>query len=380
MKTKSLSIKKQLWNPEPTPGGPGLPPGVHPVAGAGFPSTVNGVGLVPAERPRGKGRTGSCPCRGGAPEPRRAQRCSASVRLFLPALLISLLAGLPAHAQRQDEAKVEEVGLDPISFRPPDPVDQFEEIYIEQKLDAPVPLDLVFTDEEGKEVTLGSFFNDKPVVLSLVYYECPMLCTLILTGMVSGFDGSDNTLNIGEDYEVVTISVDPDETPEMAREKKAAYLKQYHRDGGAEGWHFLTGKEDAIEDLAQSVGFRYYYDKETDQFAHASGIMILTPGGRVSSYYLGIEYLPRNLKLAIMDAADGRIGSLVEQLILLCYAYDPAKGTYGFYVLNAVRLGGGLVVGAIVLFWTLAWAAGRRKKHRPPVAGKENHPEIPAHH
>lgn len=290
---------------------------------------------------------------------------SACLQMCMALLALGLvLLEVPASAQEQDPEKVDQISFDPISFRGPDPAERFEEIYIEQKLDAQVPLDLAFTNEAGERVKLGDYFGEKPVVLSLVYFECPMLCTLILNGMVAGFDGVDNTLNIGRDYDVITVSINPEETPALAAEKKASYLEQYHREGGAEGWHFLTGEADDIEDLAQAVGYRYYYDEETGQYAHASGIMILTPKGKVSSYYMGIEYLPRNLKLSIMDAANGRIGTLVDKLVLLCYAYDPAKGTYGFYVMNAIRLGGAGVVGALCIFWFLGWMAMRAKKKR----------------
>ena len=178
-----------------------------------------------------------------------------------------------------------------------------------------------------------------------------MLCTLALDGLVAGMDGADNKLDVGTDYEVVTVSVDPGETPELAGRKKENYLKMYHREGGSAGWHFLTGEEEAIETLAQSVGFRYYYDSKTDQYAHAAGIMVLTPGGQVSSYYLGIEYKPKMLQYSLMDAAQGNIGPLVDQLLLLCYGYDPAVGTYGFMILQALRIGAGGVVLLILGFW-----------------------------
>lgn len=252
--------------------------------------------------------------------------------------------------------------LDPISFRGPDPSTRFKEIIIDQKLEAQIPLDLQFINEAGQTVRLGDYFGDKPVVLSLVYYQCPALCNLVLNGMVAGFDGSPNTLDIGDDYQVVTVSIDPTEGPEVAGQKKASYMEQYHRDGGAEGWHFLTGQQDAIEDLAQSVGFRYYYDAETKQYAHASGIMFLTPGGKVSSYLMGIEYLPQQMKMAVLQAGEGKIGSLVEKLAMLCYAYDPARGAYGFYIMGAVRLLGGLTVGAILLFWVVSYVIGQRNR------------------
>lgn len=278
--------------------------------------------------------------------------------------LCLLLGGMsaPVLAQPQYDEGAPQPEFDPIAFRGPDPSDQFNEIFIDQKLNAQVPLGLEFRDEQGNAVKLGDYFGEKPVVLALVYYECPMLCNQIMNGMVAGFDASANSLNIGEDYTVLTVSIDPGETPELVRMKKDNYLGQLHREGGESGWHFLTGSAEASETLAQSVGFRYFYDAEIDQYAHASGIMILTPEGKVSSYYLGIEYLPRNLQLAIMDAADGKIGSLVDQLILLCYQYDPTRGHYGFYVINAVRLGGFATVAAIAAFWLLNFLRSRMRK------------------
>lgn len=270
-----------------------------------------------------------------------------------------------AWAQEQTPDDLTKSNFDPISFRAPNPTERFGEIRIEQKLNAQIPLDLEFKDESGNTVALREFFTDKPVVLSLVYYECPMLCNLILNGMVVAFDARDNRLDIGKDYTVLSISIDPRETPELAGKKKANYLERYHREGGAEGWRWLTGDQDAIEDLATAVGYRYYYDATTNQYAHASGIIIATPEGRISSYYLGIEYLPRNLHLALVDAGQGKIGSLVDQLILLCFMYDPAKGTYGFYIMNAVRLAGAATVLAIVAFWVVSYAYGRRVDDAP---------------
>ncbi|MCC6142424.1 MAG: SCO family protein [Candidatus Hydrogenedentes bacterium] len=276
-------------------------------------------------------------------------------------LTLAILAPLTALAQAGRSADLE-TQVDPLSFRGPDPSVRFKEIKIEQKLDSQIPLDLKFRNSEGEQVTLGDYFGDKPVILALVYYECPMLCTQVLNGLTAGIDGADNTLELGKEYEVVTVSIDPGETAELARVKKSNYIAQLHRPGGEEGWHWLTGDEESIEALAQAVGFGYSYDASTDQYAHASGIMVLTPKGHVSSYYLGIEYIPKKLKFALMDAAEERIGTLVDNLVLLCYAYDPSKGAYGFYVINAVRIGGGLTVGALGLFWLLSWMHGRRKR------------------
>lgn len=279
-------------------------------------------------------------------------RCTSAVVLALVVAMATLTA--PALGQIQSDQDLGKTEFDPISLRAPNPTDRFDDILIEQKLNSQVPLDLKFRDETGAEVKLGDYFGDKPVVLSLVYYECPMLCNMILNAMVVAFDASENKLELGTDYTVISVSIDPEEKPELAAAKKANYLEAYHRgEGGAKGWHFLTGDQDQIEDLAMAVGYRYYYDSTTDQFAHASGIMIVTPEGKISSYYLGAEYFPKNLQLALMDAANGLTGPLVDQLKLLCYAYDPTKGSYGFYIMSLVQLGGTATVLAILVFWAV---------------------------
>ena len=278
-------------------------------------------------------------------------------------LLIALLLGgacFAAHAQHTGRGSLPGVQVDPISFKAPDPADTYKDIYIDQKLDAQVSLDLEFNDENGNRVKLRDLVRDKPVILSLVYFKCPMLCTRVLDGMVQVFDASSLGLKLGEDYDAITVSIDPRETPALAAEKKTNYLKQYSGAKGAEGWRFLTGGEPEIEELAEEVGFRYYYDQKTEQYAHAAGIMILTPGGRVSSYMLGLEYLPRNLRLALVAAGEGRTGSLADKLVLLCYAYDPSKGAYGFYIFYALRLMGVLVLAGILGFWLLHYLGSRR--------------------
>lgn len=264
------------------------------------------------------------------------------------ALALCLVPALFADAQRGSAPGVE---LDPISFRGPDPAKRFQDIRIEQKLEAQVPLNLQFTDDKGRTVTLQDYFGEKPVVIGLVYYECPSLCNMVLNGMLSAFDGAANRLNLGEDYIALSVSIDPRETVEQAAAKKASYLEAFHREGGDEGWHFLTGDEENIETLANAVGYRYYYDETTDQWAHDSGIIIVTPSGVISSYYLGIEYLPRKLQFSLMDAADERIGSLMDQIVRLCFVYDPTQGAYGLSIMRTVRLAGAATMGAIALFW-----------------------------
>ena len=222
-----------------------------------------------------------------------------------------------------------------------------EDVRIDQRLDQPLPLDAVFRDENGAEVKLGDYFGHKPVVLALVYYSCPMLCNQVLNGMTSGLDVL-TAFSIGKEFEVVTVSFDPRETPELARQKKETYIKWYKREGAAEGWHFLTGDQPNIDRLTQAAGFHYKWDEKTTQFIHASAIMITTSDGKLARYFYGVEYAPKDLRLGLVEASDGKIGSPVDQLLLYCYHYDPALGRYGAVVMNIMRLGGALTVIAIV--------------------------------
>ncbi len=217
---------------------------------------------------------------------------------------------------------------------------------IDQKLNEQISLDAVFRDEHGREVKLGEFFGKKPVVLSLVYYSCPMLCTQVLNGMLSSF--RQVSFNIGDQYEVVTVSFDPRETPELAAAKKQTYVKGYNRPGAEASWHFLTGDAANIKRLTDAAGFRYLWDDQTNQFAHASGIMVLTPEGKLARYFYGIDYPPRDLRLGLVEASQNKIGTPVDALMLYCYHYDPATGKYGAVVMNIVRLAGAVTVVLIV--------------------------------
>jgi protein SCO1/2 len=217
---------------------------------------------------------------------------------------------------------------------------------IDQRLNEQVPLDAVFKDEQGREVRLGQFLNGKPVVLALVYYTCPMLCNQVLNGMLGSF--RQVSFNMGEQYDVVTVSFDPRETPDLAAAKKSTYIKAYNRLGAEASWHFLTGDEANIKRLTEAVGFRYVWDEQTKQFAHASGIMVLTPEGKLARYFYGIEYPPRDLRLGLVEASQNKIGTPVDALMLYCYHYDPATGKYGAIVMNIVRLAGGATVFLIV--------------------------------
>ena len=224
------------------------------------------------------------------------------------------------------------------------------DVRIDQKLNQQVPLDLTFQDESGRTVPLGTYFGKKPVILTLVYYQCPMLCTQVLNGMTSTLKTL--TFDAGKDFEVVAVSIDPRETPQMAAEKKAVYLKEYNRPGDDQGWHFLVGNQQNISALADAVGFRYAWDARTQQYAHATAIMVLTPGGKLAQYFYGIEYSPRDVRFGLVQASQGRIGTLVDSVLLYCYHYDPTAGKYGLVVTRALQLGAGatlLILGGFLI-------------------------------
>lgn len=222
------------------------------------------------------------------------------------------------------------------------------EIGFDQNLDQHLPLDARFVADDGQAVTLGSYYGKKPVLLAFVYYTCPMLCTQVLNAMTSTI--SMLSLEAGTDFELVLISIDPRETPAQAAAKKAEYVHRYKRPGSDAGWHFLTGQEDDIKRVAKVAGFRYAWDEQTQQYAHPTGIIVTTPDGRLARYLFGIEYGPRDLKLALLEASDGKIGSYADQLLLYCYHYDPMTGRYGVYIMRTLRVAGVLTVLSIGMF------------------------------
>lgn len=240
------------------------------------------------------------------------------------------------------------------------------QVGFEQKLGGSVPLDLRFKDDSGRDVLLRDYFGRKPVVLSLNYYGCPMLCTVTLNGLASALNVL-TSFDAGREFEVVTVSFDPSEGPELAAQKKAAYLTRYKRPTAEAGWHFLTGDKAAIDALTGAVGFRYAWDEETKQFAHPAGIMVLTPEGRISRYLYGIEYAPKDLKLALMESSTGKIGTAVDQAILYCYQYDPMTGRYSASIMRIMRAGGVLTVLLLVGF--IAFSLRRERAAAPLAAG-----------
>jgi protein SCO1/2 len=237
-----------------------------------------------------------------------------------------------------------------------------EGVGIDQRLSQSVPLDLAFREEHGRSITLRELMQHRPVVLALVYYECPMLCTLVLNGLVRGMRGM--SLELGGDYDVITVSINPHDTPSLAAAKRKAYLDRYAKKASADSWRFLTGDEAAIRSLADSVGFRYTYDPQTKQYAHAAGIIVLTPEGKISRYFYGIEYSPRDLRLGLVEASGGKVGSPVDQLLLFCYHYDPKTGRYGAAVMNSLRIGGAATLLLLSAFVIMSLRRERKGVHR----------------
>jgi protein SCO1/2 len=235
---------------------------------------------------------------------------------------------------------------------------------LDQKIDAAVPLDIALTDENGRDVKIGDYFGKKPVVLAMVYYECPMLCTQVLNGLYASL--LTMNLDAGKDFDVVVVSFDSKETPALAAEKKKAYLERYRRAGAEAGTHYLTGREDQVRRLGDAIGFHYVYDPKINQFAHPAVITVLTPAAHVSRYLLGIEYAPRDLRLALVEASNGQVGTAVDQVLLYCYHYDPIDGKYGLAVINLVRLGGVLTVAGLGAFILVAL---RRERHGHVASG-----------
>jgi protein SCO1/2 len=225
---------------------------------------------------------------------------------------------------------------------------QFEEVTFAQRLDERLPLDAVLRDEQGRQVELGQFFGERPVLLAFVYYQCPLLCSQVMNGISSALKALPFTP--GKDFDVVLVSFDPRDTPEAANAKKRAHLLHWNRQDTADGWHFLTGDEATIARVTRAAGFTYTWDEPTQQFAHVSGILAVTPDGRLSRYFYGVEYSPKELRMALVESGAGKIGSVVDELLLYCYQYDPTSGRYGVVVMNLVRGAGIVTVGLIVGF------------------------------
>jgi protein SCO1 len=247
----------------------------------------------------------------------------------------------------------------PSDVRPP----YLQNVGIEQHLNAQVSADLSFVDDTGRTVKLGDYFGSKPVILNLVYYNCTMLCGEALAGLTGAMKMI--KFDVGKEFEVVTVSFNPKETPAIAAAKKKDYLARYGRSGADAGWHFLTGPPESINALTKAVGFQYQYDERNNQYAHATAIMVLTPQGRISRYFYGVDFPPKDLRMGLVEASHDKIGNPIDQVLLYCYHYDPATGKYGAVVSNMLKLGGGLTIlfiaGLLLVLWRLEKSAPRRR-------------------
>lgn len=274
------------------------------------------------------------------------------------ALLAALVAADAAHGQFMTGRRVDR---DRLAAEAATPARQLvEQVGFDQRLGEAIPLDLRVRDESGRELALGELFGDKPVLLGLVYYRCPVLCTLVERGLVSGLKPLD--LEPGSDFEVVFVSIDPSETPEIAAERKRAVLADYGRPATASGWHFLTAEEGEIRRLADAVGFRYARDPESGQYAHAAGLTAVTPDGLLARYLYGVDFAPRDLKFSLLEASGGRIGSPIDKALLVCFRYDANLGKYTAATMTILRIGATLTIAALGTFLFLALRRERRSR------------------
>jgi protein SCO1/2 len=274
---------------------------------------------------------------------------------ILTTIFVAMLMTLPVFGQGMTRG----IMSPPSNVRPPG----LKNVGIEQHLDDQIPPDLVFRDETGKSVRMGDYFGKKPMILNLVYYQCPMLCGEVLSGLESALRVL--KFDVGKEYDVLTVSFDPHETPDMATKKKAEFLKRYGRPGAAGGWHFLTGPQESIDALTKAAGFQYQYDPKTGQFAHATAIMVLTPEGKIAQYYYGVEYAPKDLRLGLIQASQNKIGNLADQVLLYCYHYDPNTGKYGAIITRVLQLSGLATILILGIFMTALIRLGSGHKQQP---------------
>lgn len=289
----------------------------------------------------------------------RSAREWRSSQLMVAAVLGLCILNLPAWGQGIIQGTVSP----PANLRPPG----LKNVGIEQHLNEQIPPDLAFRDESGKSVRLADYFGKKPMILNLVYYQCPMLCGEVLSGLESALRVL--KFDVGKEFDVLTVSFDPTETPQMAAAKKAEYLKRYGRSGAAQGWHFLTGPAASIDALTKAAGFQYQHDPKTGQFAHATAIMVLTPEGKIAQYYYGVEFAPKDLRLGLIQASQNKIGTVVDQVLLYCFHYDPDTGKYGAIISRVLQLAAGatvLILGTflVVMFRMSPTIAGRQMPNR----------------
>jgi protein SCO1/2 len=282
------------------------------------------------------------------------------VARFVVCALAAAMSWAPSAFAQGGPGNVAPRPIDPVTKRPV----LLKDVRFDQQLDAQVPAALEFKDDLGNTVRLGDYFGKRPLVLALVYFECPMLCSQVLTDLVSALGVI--SLTPGIDFDVLAVSFNAKEGPGLAAVKKAGYLERYARPGTERGFHFLTGSEASIAQLTRTVGFQFAWDEDVKQYAHAAGLVVLTPDGRVSRYFYGLEYSPRDLRLGLVEASNRKIGTPVDTLLLYCYHYDPTTGKYGLVAMRAVQAGGILLMVSMVTFWIVMW---RRSRRGPPVAG-----------
>ena len=268
--------------------------------------------------------------------------------LIMAAVLAACVPNSPAWGQGMTQG----IMSPPANVRPPG----LKNVGIEQHLNEQIPPALTFRDENGKAVQLGDYFGKKPMILNLVYYQCPMLCGEVLSGLESALRVL--KFDVGKEFDVLTVSFDPKETPEMAAAKKTEYLKRYGRSGAAQGWHFLTGPQASIDALTKAAGFQYQYDAKSGQFAHATAIVVLTPEGKIAQYYYGVEFAPKDLRLGLIQASENKIGTVVDQVLLYCYHYDPETGKYGAIISRVLQLAAGATVLILGTFLVVMFRMG----------------------
>ena len=289
---------------------------------------------------------------------RDQRRTSVGAQTFAKARVALLFGILLSVTTAWGQAMTQGIVSPPANLRPPG----LKHVGIEQHLNQQIPPSLPFRDETGKPVELAEYFGRKPLILNLVYYRCPMLCGEVLSGLVSALRIL--KFDVGQEFDVLTVSFDPRDTPEMATAKKAELLKRYGRPGAAEGWHFLTGNQAAIDALTQSAGFEYEYDPKIQQFAHATAILVLTPEGRIAQYYYGVEFAPRDLRLGLVQASENKIGTVADQVLLYCYHYDPDQGKYGAIISRILKLAAAATIVLLGTFLIAMFRLGSVTEHR----------------
>jgi protein SCO1 len=255
----------------------------------------------------------------------------------------------------------------PARAQQPGPPPILRQVSIAQRLNEPIPPDIIFRDEDGKAVHLGDYFGKKPIVLSLVYFDCPALCTEVLNGELRTLKAI--SLDLGKDFDAITVSFEPKDTPALAKAKRDVYAGQYGRPGAARNWHFLTGEQASIDALTQAAGFHYVYDSASRQFAHAAAILVLTPHGRIARYFYGVTYPARDFRLGLVEASEGKIGTPTDHALLYCYQYDPMTGKYGLIVMNVVRAAGLLTMLVLGIFMVVMFRRERNHPKGPPAVG-----------